>query len=118
MCEGVCVVVVVACGDIVLFLEQCFSSVLFARFKKSSDRKEYIEAMQVLLPVLYQRTMAILSDHSVPSVSLQHHILKIFYASMQVGRYGNMASPLTSLRMFYYYYYYLFVAYLLLFLEE
>ncbi len=56
------------------------------RFKKVDQRKEYVEAMRVLLPVLYQRMMAILSDHSVPSVSLQHHILKIFYSSMQVSQ--------------------------------
>ena len=55
------------------------------RFKKAEDRKEYIEAMKTLLPLIYQRLMAILPDPSLPSVTLQHHILKIFYATMQVS---------------------------------
>ena len=55
------------------------------RFKKAEDRVEYIQAMKTLLPLIYQRTMVILPDHSLSSVTLQHHILKIFYATMQVG---------------------------------
>ena len=42
--------------------------------------------MKTLLPLLYQRMMTVLPDHSLPAVTLQHHILKIFYATMQVGR--------------------------------
>ncbi len=54
------------------------------RFKKAQERQIYVEAMKTLLPILYERMMAILSDHSVVSVTLQHHILKIFYSTMQV----------------------------------
>ena len=61
----------------------------FARFKKSEERVEYITAMKTLLPLLYQRMMAVLPDHSLPAVTLQHHILKIFYATMQVGSGGG-----------------------------
>ena len=57
---------------------------LFHRFKKAGERTEYIEAMKTLLPLIYQRMMAILPDASLPSVTLQHQMLKIFYATMQV----------------------------------
>ncbi len=56
----------------------------FCRFKKDTERIEYIEAMKTLFPLLYERMMAILADQSIPSVTLQHSILKIFYATMQV----------------------------------
>ena len=58
--------------------------VCVGRFKKSEERVEYIAAMRTLLPLLYQRMTAILSDDSQLSVTLQHHILKIFFATMQV----------------------------------
>ena len=64
-------------------------SFLSSRFKKSEDRVEYIQAMKTLLPLLYQRVMEILPDASLPSVTLQHHILKIFYATMQVSHIGH-----------------------------
>ena len=40
--------------------------------------------MKKLFPILYLRMIQILPNHTVASVNLQHHILKIFYASMQV----------------------------------
>ncbi len=55
------------------------------RFKKKEERQPYVEAMSTLLPILYQHMMSILSDHTEFSVTLQHHILKIFYATMQVS---------------------------------
>ena len=45
----------------------------------------YIRAMQQLLPVLYTRMIEILPNQSELSVSLQHWMLKIFFATMQVG---------------------------------
>ena len=60
------------------------------RFKKAEERVEYIVAMKTLLPMIYQRMMGILPDTSLPSVNLQHHMLKIFYATMQVGRHKGL----------------------------
>ena len=51
--------------------------------------------MKTLLPLIYQRLMAILPDPSLPSVTLQHHILKIFYATMQVA-YNDIHDVLLS----------------------
>ncbi len=55
------------------------------RFKKAEERTEYVAAMKTLLPLLYERMMGILADQSIPSVMLQHIILKIFYATMQAS---------------------------------
>ena len=46
---------------------------------------EYTAAMKTILPLLYQRMIGVLANHSQASVTFQHHILKIFYATMQVG---------------------------------
>jgi hypothetical protein len=53
------------------------------RFKKEEERVPYITAMVTFLPLLYSRMTQILADHSLLSVTLQHHILKIFHATMQ-----------------------------------
>ena len=54
------------------------------RFKKEEERVPYITAMATFLPLLYSRMTQIIADHSLLSVTLQHHILKIFHATMQV----------------------------------
>ncbi len=74
-------------------LRQPVTPPLLFRFKKSEERVEYIHAMKTLLPLLYQRVMAILPDSSLPSVTLQHHVLKIFYATMQVLLLTDLAVP-------------------------
>ena len=63
-----------------------------ARFKKADERVDYITAMASFLPLLYGRMKLVLGDESELSVTLQHHILKIFFATMQVrgeGRRGR-----------------------------
>ena len=51
---------------------------------------DYITAMASFLPLLYGRMKLVLGDESELSVTLQHHILKIFFATMQVrGRGGR-----------------------------
>jgi hypothetical protein len=53
------------------------------KFKKPQERVPYITAMASFLPLLYSRMTLICDDQSVISVGLQHHILKIFFATMQ-----------------------------------
>eukprot|EP00731_Ephydatia_muelleri_P006488 Em0003g736a len=53
------------------------------KFKKQEERLEYTAAMKTILPLLYQRMIGVLANHSLVSVTFQHHILKIFYATMQ-----------------------------------
>ncbi len=53
------------------------------RYKKPEERKPVIEAMQVVLPVLYERMQQLLPDSSQESVLLQKLILKIFFALVQ-----------------------------------
>ena len=57
---------------------------LLYRFKKEEERVAYITAMATFLPLLYSRMTQIIADHSLLSVTLQHQILKIFHATMQV----------------------------------
>ena len=59
-----------------------------ARYKKPEDRVAYNTAMATLLPLLYSRIHQITNDQSELSVALQHHILKIFFATMQVSLGG------------------------------
>lgn len=53
------------------------------KYKKPEDRVAYNTAMCTLLPLLYSRIQQISNDQSELSVALQHHILKIFFATMQ-----------------------------------
>lgn len=52
-------------------------------YKKPVERTCLIEAMNMLLPMMYQRCVQLLSDPSDSSVLLQKQILKVFYALVQ-----------------------------------
>ncbi|XP_071034336.1 importin-7 isoform X2 [Parasteatoda tepidariorum] len=52
-------------------------------YKGAEERTPLNEAMNLLLPMIYQRCVQLLSDHSDISVLLQKQILKIFFALVQ-----------------------------------
>lgn len=52
-------------------------------YKKADERTPLTEAMNLLLPQLYQLMVGLLADASELSVSLQHRILKIYHALTQ-----------------------------------
>lgn len=54
------------------------------RYKKAEDRGPLNEAMNLLLPMIYQLILRLLPDSSEQSVLLQKQILKIFFALTQV----------------------------------
>lgn len=54
------------------------------RYKKPEERSPLVAAMQHFLPVLKDRFIQLLSDHSDQSVLIQKQIFKIFYALVQV----------------------------------
>lgn len=53
------------------------------RYKKPEEREPLREAMQLLLPLLYQRMVHLLQDPSEASVLVQKLILKVFFALVQ-----------------------------------
>ena len=59
--------------------------------------------MKSLLPLIYERLVAILPDPSLPSVNLQHQILKIFYATMQVNDIHNAVMIFMTIILLCYY---------------
>lgn len=52
-------------------------------YKKADERTPLTEAMNLLLPMLYQLQITLLADASEQSVSLQHKVLKIYHALTQ-----------------------------------
>ncbi|KAL6429387.1 hypothetical protein ACFW04_008221 [Cataglyphis niger] len=57
--------------------------VLITRYKKAEERGPLNEAMNLLLPMIYQLILRLLPDSSEQSVLLQKQILKIFFALTQ-----------------------------------
>lgn len=53
-------------------------------YKKADERTPLTEAMNLLLPMLYQLQLRLMADPSEQSVSLQHKVLKIYHALTQV----------------------------------
>lgn len=53
-------------------------------YKKADERTPLTEAMNLLLPMLYQLQLRLMADQSEQSVSLQHKVLKIYHALTQV----------------------------------
>lgn len=54
-------------------------------YKKADERTPLTEAMNLLLPMLYQLQLRLMADASEQSVSLQHKVLKIYHALTQVS---------------------------------
>lgn len=54
-------------------------------YKKADERTPLNEAMNLLLPMLYQLQLTLMADASEQSVSLQHKVLKIYHALTQVS---------------------------------
>uniref|UniRef100_A0A2R5LJV7 Putative nuclear transport receptor ranbp7/ranbp8 importin beta superfamily n=1 Tax=Ornithodoros turicata TaxID=34597 RepID=A0A2R5LJV7_9ACAR len=52
-------------------------------YKKPEEREPLREAMQLLLPLLYQRMLHLVPDPSEASVLVQKQILKVFFALVQ-----------------------------------
>ena len=73
----------------VLFLLFNFVSLKLFRFKKPEERQFLHNIMQVLLPQLYARVVALIEDSSEMSVEIQKQILKIFFALIQVSLLPN-----------------------------
>lgn len=55
-----------------------------SRYRKPADRAPLIEAMNLLLPLIYNLISRILNDESETSVLLQKQILKIYFSFTQV----------------------------------
>ena len=54
-------------------------------YKKADERTPLTEAMNLLLPMLYQLMVNLMTDASEQSVLLQKQILKIYHALTQVS---------------------------------
>jgi len=55
------------------------------RYKKAEERSSLNDAMVLLLPLIHQMCSSLLTDQSEMSVTIQKHILKIFFALIQVS---------------------------------
>ena len=58
--------------------------IFVSRYRKQNDRGPLIDAMNLLLPLIYQLCVRLLPDESEQSVLLQKQILKIYFALIQV----------------------------------
>ncbi|XP_024215607.1 importin-7 isoform X1 [Halyomorpha halys] len=56
---------------------------IYDRYRKQNDRGPLIDAMNLLLPLIYQLCVRLLPDESEQSVLLQKQILKIYFALIQ-----------------------------------
>ena len=81
----------------VLFLLFNFVSLELCRFKKPEERQFLHNIMQVLLPQLYARVVALIEDSSEMSVEIQKQILKIFFALIQVSFINLMVEKIVNL---------------------
>ena len=81
----------------VLFLLFNFVSLKHCRFKKPEERQFLHNIMQVLLPQLYARVVALIEDSSEMSVEIQKQILKIFFALIQVSFINLMVETIVNL---------------------
>ena len=81
----------------VLFLLFNFVSLKLCRFKKPEERQFLHNIMQVLLPQLYARVVALIEDSSEMSVEIQKQILKIFFALIQVSFINLMVEKIVNL---------------------
>lgn len=61
-----------------------FTRLVCYRYKKVEEKAHYITAMKTILPVLYNRMLAILPHQTEFYVTLQHWMLKIFYCTVHV----------------------------------
>lgn len=64
----------------IFFLNKC----LIFRYKKREERAPLNEAMNLLLPMMYNLMVRLLPDESEQSVLLQKQVLKVFYSLIQV----------------------------------
>jgi len=55
------------------------------RYKKAEERSSLNDAMVLLLPLIHQMCSQLLTDQSELSVTIQKHILKTFFALIQVS---------------------------------
>lgn len=67
------------------------------RYKKPEERQPLVAAMHIFMPMLKDRFIQLLPDHSTDSVLIQKQIFKILYALFQVRLFGSQ-SPLTQAR--------------------
>ena len=81
----------------VLFLLFNFVSLKLCRFNKPEERQFLHNIMQVLLPQLYARVVALIEDSSEMSVEIQKQILKIFFALIQVSFINLMVETIVNL---------------------
>jgi len=61
-------------------------------FKKQKDRVPLVQAMTVILPIIYERMIHLMPDPSQESAYLQKMVLKIFYALVQFSLSLEMLS--------------------------
>lgn len=54
------------------------------RYKKPEERQPLVAAMHVFMPMLKDRFIQLLPEHSADSVLIQKQIFKILYALFQV----------------------------------
>ncbi len=54
------------------------------RYKKPEERQPLVAAMHIFMPMLKDRFIQLLPDHSSDSVLIQKQIFKILYALFQV----------------------------------
>ena len=66
------------------------------RYKKAEERSSLNDAMVLLLPLIHQMCSSLLTDQSEMSVTIQKHILKIFFALIQVS--GSLSRSATIYR--------------------
>lgn len=54
------------------------------RYKKPEERQPLVAAMHIFMPMLKDRFIQLLPDHTIDSVLVQKQIFKILYALFQV----------------------------------
>lgn len=59
-------------------------SCVWNRYKKPEERQPLVAAMHIFMPMLKDRFIQLLPDHSSDSVLVQKQIFKILYALFQV----------------------------------
>lgn len=59
------------------------------RYKKPEERQPLVAAMHIFMPMLKDRFIQLVLDHSTDSVLIQKQIFKILYALFQVRLFSS-----------------------------